>query len=365
MDDLLIGLGLENQQVGDLASSVQFGFIAGTLLFAVLSLADRISPSKLFFASALIGAILNVCSIWDQHNWYTLLFTRFGVGFFLAGIYPVGMKIAVDHFSSGLGKSLSFLVGALVLGTALPHLIGDLTVDCPWEWILACTSILAFSGGLLMLLFVPDGPHRREAQEFQADSVVVVFRVPRFRTAALRYFGHMWELYTFWTFVPLLLITYNDINSGNDINCALNSFAIIGIGGISSILGGLLSVKYGVKRIALIALSGSLICILISPIVIHYFSSSMYVLFLLTWGILVIPDSPMFSTLVAQNAEPTLKGTALTIVNCIGFATTIISIQIVQWLLQYTDISHAMLILAIGPILGLFFVNKPHNLSKS
>ena len=120
MTELTQAFQLPDTALGHLTSAVQFGFITGTLVFALLAIADRFSPSKVFFFSALLGALFNLGVIWEGHNLYSLLSMRFFTGFFLAGIYPVGMKIAADYFEKGLGVSLGYLVGALVLGTALP-----------------------------------------------------------------------------------------------------------------------------------------------------------------------------------------------------------------------------------------------------
>lgn len=358
--DLVSALGLANEQVGDLASSVQFGFIFGTLLFALFNIADRISPSKLFFVCAILGAGFNSFSIWDQHTWMTLLFSRFMVGFFLAGIYPVGMKISADHFGAGLGKSLGFLVGALVLGTAAPHLIGGVLQAYPWQWLLLCTSFLSILGGILMFIFVPDGPFRKAAQKLNLSSMFLVFKEPKFRGAALGYFGHMWELYAFWTFTPLLLIHYNELNPSSHISIPIWSFIIIGIGGLACVIGGHLSQRFGASRIAFYSLLASLACILIAPFVLAHSSTSVVLILLIIWGMVVIADSPMFSTLVANHAEPSVKGSALTIVNCFGFSITIISIQTVQYIAQYIGIYHALWILAIGPIFGLLFFWQSH-----
>jgi len=116
--DLSNYFALPENALAHITSAVQFGFILGTLVFAVLSIADRFSPSKVFTVSALIAAIFNGVIIWDHHTLTSILIVRFLTGFFLAGIYPVGMKISADYYDKGLGKSLVFLVGALVLGTA-------------------------------------------------------------------------------------------------------------------------------------------------------------------------------------------------------------------------------------------------------
>jgi len=131
MSDLVTNFGLINSALGHLTSAVQFGFISGTLVFALLTIADRFSPSKVFLISALLGASFNALVIWEGNNLMSLLALRFFTGFFLAGIYPVGMKITADYYKKGLGKSLGFLVGALVLGTAFPHLLKGLTETLP------------------------------------------------------------------------------------------------------------------------------------------------------------------------------------------------------------------------------------------
>jgi MFS family permease len=150
-----------------ITSMVQLGFITGTLIFALLTIADRFSPSKVFFAASIAAAICNLCISIEGIDTVILLSCRFLTGFFLAGIYPVGMKIASDHYQKGLGKSLGFLVGALVLGTAFPHLLKTLTVDLPWKYVVYATSALSVTGGFLMLLLVPDGPFRKPGQKIQ------------------------------------------------------------------------------------------------------------------------------------------------------------------------------------------------------
>ncbi|WP_415223600.1 MFS transporter, partial [Psychroserpens sp.] len=160
MSNLVKVFDLNNEAIGYLTSSVQFGFIVGTLIFAILTIADRFSPSKVFFISAVLGALSNSAIIWDENTLTSLLVFRFLTGFFLAGIYPVGMKIASDYYKKGLGKSLSFLVGALVLGTAFPHILKCFIDVSFWKPIIITTSTTALLGGFLILLLVPDGPNR-------------------------------------------------------------------------------------------------------------------------------------------------------------------------------------------------------------
>jgi MFS family permease len=363
-NELIIDFGLADSVLGHITSSVQLGFIAGTLVFAVLSITDRFSPSKVFFGCAIIGALFNVLIVWDGHTLISLLGLRFLTGFCLAGIYPVGMKIAADYFDKGLGKSLGYLVGALVLGTALPHLLKVLAVGFAWQTVFVLTSSLAALGGILILILVPDGPYRKKSSANDFLACFKVFRLATFRQAAIGYFGHMWELYAFWAFVPVMLATFQTINPAMDFNIPLLSFFVIGVGSIACAWGGKLSERYGVKRTATLALSLSFACCLLSPIMILYASSTVFMLYLLFWGMVVIADSPLFSTLVAQNADAEVRGAALTIVNSIGFAITIVSIQLLTFLPRFLDPSMIYLCLAIGPAMGLIALVKNRDEGK-
>lgn len=347
---------LSNNALGHLSSSVQFGFIVGTLVFALLTIADRYSPSKVFFWSALAGAGFNLGAILPFNDLATLLGWRFMTGFFLAGIYPVGMKIAADYFQKGLGKSLGFLVGALVLGTAFPHLLKASSLDLSWNIVLMSTSVLAIIGGCLMLFFVPNGPFRKTGQQLNFTVIFKVFKEEKFRSAAFGYFGHMWELYAFWTFVPVILMMFQEEFRLLNINISLLSFLIIGGGGCFCIVGGYLSQKIGVQKTAFGALMTSCICCLLCPFFFQSGNLYLFIGFLFFWGWVVIMDSPLFSTLVAQNVVAKYKGTALTIVNCIGFSITIIAIQCLNKLLEVFPSPYIFSILAIGPIGGLLIL---------
>ncbi|MFT6881012.1 MAG: MFS family permease [Arcticibacterium sp.] len=357
LTDLAICFNFGKESLADLTSAVQFGFIAGTLLIALFTISDRFSPSKVFFVSAFLGAAFNLATLVSTNNLQSLIGLRFVTGICLAGIYPVGMKIAADHYDKGLGKSLGLLVGALVLGTAFPHFINLLSASIHWEIVILLTSGLALSGGILMLAYVPDGPYRKPSQKTDLRAFFNVFKQKTFRSAAFGYFGHMWELYTFWAFVPFILSFYSDTNH-LDIDIQLWSFLIIGIGAPACVLSGYISEKVGSKKVATISLFLSCICCIVSPL---FFQSSNFLilsLFLLFWGFTVMADSPLFSTLVAHNAPTDKKGTALTIVNSIGFAITIISLQVLAFLENQIPFRYLFLVLAIGPFMGLISLTK-------
>lgn len=351
MPDLIAGFDLQESALGHLTSAVQLGFICGTLVFAFLTIADRFSPSKVFFASALAGAAFNLSIIIGDQNIYSLFVLRFLAGSCLAGIYPVGMKIAADYYEKGLGKVLGLLVGALVLGTAFPHLMKDFTSTLNWHWVMGITSIITVLGGIT-ILFLPDGPFRKPSHKFSPSTVFKVFRKKELRSAAFGYFGHMWELYAFWAFIPFILVQFQFQNANADLNIPLISFAVIGFGGISCMLGGYISLKVGSIRTAFTALLVSGLCCLFSP-VLYSLPLLLFLAYLIIWGMSVTADSPQFSSLVAGFSDPAVKGTALTIVNSIGFAVTVISIQVINYLSPVILPEYLFLILVPGPVFGL------------
>ncbi len=341
--------------VGHITSVIQFGFIIGTLIFAVFSVADRFSASHVFFFSSIAAAVSNVALIWASADLIAVYSLRFMTGFFMAGIYPVGMKIAADWFEKGLGKALGYLVGALVLGTAFPNLLKSHFFKLDWKQLLIFTSAFATIGGSLILFFVGDGPYRKVANRFEPSEVFVIFRSRDFRAAAFGYFGHMWELYTFWSFVPALLLLYDNLHQTTS-NIYLWAFVIIAIGSLSCVMGGYVSQKTGSSRVAFYALVASGLCCLIS-FCFPFMPSWIFYAFMLVWGSTVIADSPQFSTLIAQTAPPEFKGTALTIVTSVGFAITIVSIQLLTYFFDNAENKFLIfLLLAPGPIAGIFYL---------
>lgn len=354
--DLVQELRLTTTAVGYVTSAVQFGFISGTLLFAFLSVADRISPGKVFLGCAVLGAGANTLTVYSD-SFTLLMLTRFSTGFFLAGIYPVGMKIVSDWHGEGLGKALGYLVGALVLGTAFPHLVKYITAELPWRIILFATSVFAALGGLVLYFTVPDGPYQGRKGEFKPRAIIKLFRNPNFRSAAFGYFGHMWELYTFWAFVPVMLAFYQQSNNITDLSISLWSFIIIGVGSVSCAVGGHWSLKAGSKKVALASLVGSGFCCLLLPLFIKL-SFTLFIFLLLVWGLLVVSDSPQFSTLIANSSGRAYVATGLTIVNSIGFAITILSLQLVNHLWAKWESPLEFLVLAAGPIIGTLAISR-------
>ena len=352
LGDLQRQWGLPAEALGYMTSAVQFGFIAGTLVFAILAVSDRFSPRLVFFACSLLGALANL-GVYVADGYAALLAMRFLTGFFLAGIYPVGMKIATGWYRSDLGNALGFLVGALVAGTAFPHLIKGLGQALPWETVLVAVSALAACGGALMLLLVPDGPYLAKSARFDPKALAVIFRSRNFRASAFGYFGHMWELYSFWAFVPLILaahLAHHGESAG--ISVSVWAFAIIAAGSLGCAGGGLISLRAGSAPVAFAQLAASGLCCALSPLF-FYAPTPVFLAFLVFWGIVVVGDSPQFSALNARNAPREWVGSALTIGNSIGFAITIVSIQLLNYCAGFLDAAYLLLLLTPGPILGL------------
>jgi MFS family permease len=354
--DIAVKFKIDVSYLAYLTSTVQFGFITGTLVFAILGIADRFSPAKVFFSCAIAAAIVNVAIGFNGIDVIMLILFRFLTGFFLAGIYPVGMKIAADHYDQKLGKSLGWLVGALVIGTAFPFLLKSMGF-LPWRDVILTISILSCCGGIAILIAVPDGPFRKPVQKLNLGAFLTCFKYKKFNAVALGYFGHNWELYAFWVFLPLIITHYKGEHPDFTFNTPLLCFLIIGAGGVACVLSGIIAQHFGAKKVATIALSISCTCCLLSPIL---FKSSpmILVIFLFIWGMAVVADSPLFSTLIAQNAVAELKGTALTIVICIGFAITIISIQLISALRTDENANFIYMLLGLGPIAGLVALTR-------
>jgi MFS family permease len=354
LPDIQHQLSAQGDTIGNITAVVQFGFIAGTLVFAIFAIADRFDPSNVFFVSSALAALANVAIIWLAKSTTTLFALRFVTGFFLAGVYPVGMKIAADWYERGVGKALGYLVGALVIGTAFPHLLKSNLYKLPWKEVLVFTSCFAFIGGLIIVLFVGNGPYRKPAIHFQPSAMFRIFRSPDFRSAAFGYFGHMWELYTFWAFVPAMLFLYSNNHQATKIS--LWSFIIIAVGGVSCVAGGYMSQKIGSARVAFYSLLCSGICCIAS---FSFFKLPLplFILAMLVWGFFVIADSPQFSALVSQTAMPEYKGSALTIVTSIGFAITIGSVQLLNHVYDtWARTSTVFVLLTPGPLIGLLFL---------
>ena len=348
MPDLQQQMGWPASAVGRLTSALQLGFIVGTLVFALLAIADRFSARRVFLFCALAGALCTLGAMMRIASFTELLLWRAATGFFLAGIYPVGMKIASQWFPKGLGVALGWLVGALVLGSASAHGIRALSVELPWSTVMISVALLAAAGGLLLFMVIPEPPnYSANTKKLEMHALATIWTDWRVRASVLGYFGHMWELYTFWVLVPLILAT--QLN-GQALSFA--AFGVLGIGAVGCIGGGWLAKRWGSARVATLQLSMSGICCLLAP---WLLSAPLiwFLLWLAVWGITAAGDSPQFSTLTASNAPKHAVGSVLTLTNCIGFALSIVSIELFTSLAQQYQLSSLLPWLGLGPLLGV------------
>ena len=348
MPDLQQQMGWPASAVGRLTSALQLGFIVGTLVFALLAIADRFSARRVFLFCALAGALCTLGALMRIASFSELLLWRAATGFFLAGIYPVGMKIASQWFPEGLGVALGWLVGALVLGSASAHGIRALSVELPWATVMMSVALLAAAGGLILFMAIPEPPsYTAISKKLEWPALATIWTDWRVRASVLGYFGHMWELYTFWVLVPLILATQL-----NGQALSLAAFGVLGIGALGCIGGGWLAKRWGSARVATVQLSMSGICCLLAP----WLMSAPLIWFLLwlaIWGITAAGDSPQFSTLTASNAPKHAVGSVLTLTNCMGFALSIVSIELFTSLAQEHQLASLLPWLGIGPLLGV------------
>ena len=274
---------LPDGALATLTSMVQGGFILGTLAFAFFSIPDRFSPRAVFLVCACLGSLANAGVLFAGQNYHALLLFRGIAGFFLAGLYPVGMRIAAGWYQGGLGRALGFLVGALVLGTAFPHLLQGMSIALSWQWVTLLVSVLALTGGVALFLLVPDGPHIKSGTSFDHRALVRVFSSAEFRGSAFGYFGHMWELYAFWAFVPVFLAAHLTLAASLSFDISIWSFLIVAVGFLGCAAGGVIALRVGSAPVAFYQLLTSALCCLLSPLAFSL-PTPWFLMFMLIWG---------------------------------------------------------------------------------
>lgn len=346
---------LPSSAVAGLTNSIQLGFIVGALLFGLMALSDRISPRILFFICASGTALFNLLIAFWGSDLASLLFLRFCGGLMLAGVYPVGMKIATGWYPEGLGLALGYLVGALALGTSSGHLFASFQFE-NWHFVIYMTSACALIGGLIVFFGVPDGPALHKGAPLRFRDMLKAFKHKPLRASAGGYFGHMWELYAVLALAPLWLSAWQDLTHV-EFNISLWSFYIIAMGGLGCVIGGYASLLFGSRKVASFMLCCSGVCCLLSPLIFN-FSFIWVILFWTVWGITVVADSPQFSALSAQTAPKEVIGSALTMITAIGFTITMVATQLTAMLLAVVPVEWVMLLLAPGPVFGLLSLYK-------
>ncbi len=354
--------GLPAADAGKLTLAVQLGFVAGTLASALANLSDVFPARRVFFASALAAAAANGALALFASGPAVGISLRFATGFFLAGVYPPGMKILASWFREGRGLALGVLIGALTLGKASPYLVNALG-SADWRINLLALSAFATAGGAIALA-VGEGPFSTGTAPFDARQILKVFENRGVRLASFGYFGHMWELYAMWTWVPVAIRASVERTGEPRALAEVSSFLVIGAGAAGCVVAGVAADRFGRTAVASAAMAVSGACCLAVG---FFFGGSSAVLLALAalWGVAVVADSAQFSACVTELADPRYLGTALTLQICLGFLLTTASIELVGKLASGVGWQWAFASLAPGPALGVAAMLKLRSLPEA
>jgi MFS family permease len=347
-----------------LSMTVTLGFVAGTVVSAVLTLPDFVGARRLFVVSAIGGALVNGALLIVVESLPLVLVSRFLTGIAMAGTYPPAMKLAASWFVTDRGLAVGSLVGALTVGGALPHVINFLG-GLAWQPVIAGTSLAALAAALVMATLVGDGPHIQARAPFNPACVGELVRSRGVVLASLGYFGHMWELYAMWTWIGLYLLeafTRAGLGAAPRLG-AMATATVFVVGGVSCVAAGVLADRIGRTATTMLAMAGSGACAAAVGLV--FDRPALLVAVALLWGFTIVADSAQFSTAVTELAPPAYVGTALSLQTSLGFLLTLLSTWLVPRAAEAWGWAWAFALLAPGPLLGALAMGALRRLPES
>ncbi len=351
--DLKTNYGLSGWHASMFTSAVSIGFVFGTLISATLTLADRYPPSKLLAVCALLGAAANGAILMFEPTSMAVIVLRFITGATLAGVYPVGMKIASSWARGDTGFLVGILVGALTVGSALPHLFNVLG-GIDWRFTIATASLAGLVAAGVVVLVKP-GPNLAPSAPFDPTQMLQAWRNKPLRLANFGYLGHMWELYAMWGWIGAFLAASFTV-SGVDqplIWAGMATFAVIAVGGLGSVFGGVFADRMGRTTLTMAALGISGACCVLVGLI-YGGPPWLMIVVCLIWGAAVVADSAQFSTCAIELADKRYVGTMLTFQTSTGFLLTLLTIHLIPEVANLIGWQWAMAPLAIGPVFGVW-----------
>ncbi|WP_311208406.1 MULTISPECIES: MFS transporter [unclassified Aeromicrobium] len=335
-----------------LTIAVQLGFVGGALLSTATGIADAVSARRLMCIGG-IGAGLCNAGLLLCEGLSSALPLRVATGVFLAAVYPPAVKEVSTWFLKGRGKALGVMIGALTIGSALPHLVSA-SGGLDWRLVIAVTSVLAVAGGLVVLLVRGQGPYPFPRRPFSLGGGLRSIRTREVALANVGYVGHMWELYAMWASVGAFIVALPSVSSRSDAASfgALMAFGCIGIGAIGCLVGGVIGDRWGRSRAALVSLVCSGGAALLLAAIYSTAPLTLVIAVCAFWGFWVIADSAQFSAMVAEAADPDYVGGAISLQLALGYITTMVTLAVVPQLVEHFSWQLALVVLAIGPAIG-------------